>query len=217
MKIIFYCVGEDVSSGEKNRIMLHEDTVIFFICSQCVFTTAARRVDNKFILNTKGKWCGAAQSLLRQLYITILWVSTFMAETGEACIITRCHDEGSIRKEAQIWSSHWYGEICVSTHCRTEILIKLNIFWFPSNPFRDSSSSAFSTKKQRKLRSNHDTAQLSVWITTQHWHLVVAREPAPESSDPQSWGPWWPNNVNMNLYLFKHFQSSNNYLKYCKV
>lgn len=57
MKIIFYCVGKDVVSGEKNRIILHEDTVIFFICSQCVFTTAARRVDNKFILNTKGKWC----------------------------------------------------------------------------------------------------------------------------------------------------------------
>lgn len=72
MKIIFYCVGKDVSSGEKNRIILHEDTVIFFICSQCVFTTAAMRVDNKFILNTKGKWCGEAQNLLQQIDITIL-------------------------------------------------------------------------------------------------------------------------------------------------
>lgn len=114
MKIIFYCVDEDVPSGEKNRIILHEDTVIFFVCSQCVFTTAARRVDNKFILNTKGKWCGAAQNLLQQLYITILWVFTSMRETGEACIITWCHDEGRIRKETLIWSSHWYGEICVS-------------------------------------------------------------------------------------------------------
>lgn len=175
MKIIFYCVGKDVSSGEKNRIILHEDTVIFFICSQCVFTTAARRVDNKFILNTKGKWCGAAQNLLQQIYITILWVFTFMAETGEACIITQCHNEGSIRKEAQI-RSHWYGEICVSTLSVLSDWDSYQVKHF----FGFHQILIWTPAPVPSAQRNKENCVAIVTLSSfqfglrQHWHLVVA-------------------------------------------
>lgn len=45
----------------------------FFICSKCVFTTAARRI-NKFIFNTITNWSSPAEILLQCPSITILRV-----------------------------------------------------------------------------------------------------------------------------------------------
>lgn len=148
----------------------------FFICSQCVFTTAARRVDNKFILNTKGKWCGAAQNLLQQIYITILWVFTFVAETGKACIITPCPNEGRVRKEAQIWSSHWHGEICVPT---LSVLSDWDSYqvkhFFGFHQIRLRTPAPVPSAQRNKENCVAIVTLPSFQFgLRQHWHLVVA-------------------------------------------
>lgn len=71
MKFIFYCVGNDAMSGLTNSHVTWKircfSLCVACVC-MCVFTTAVRKVDNKFIFNTKGKCCCSQSSSARFHY-----------------------------------------------------------------------------------------------------------------------------------------------------
>lgn len=126
MEIIFYCVGYEVESRKMVTKFCN-----FFICSQCVFTTAAKRINNKFILNTITIRCSPDQILLQRSSITILWVFTYRHR--------QTHTFVSLDKIFLHILKSGHVHFCLNLHCHSKILIKWKNLLVPFNPLMDPS------------------------------------------------------------------------------